>query len=166
MEKNRESGKVGIGKRVSVLLIVFLFIYPQKLLAEIVTKCGASKGWAYYIKGGLVPNKEVHTWKKDEIPNGSFLLDVKIENGKNKYNIFFKDATDRMISYEEQGFGIVGSIAENGNILVAAISSSPAIEHFIFELDKKGNGQVIWGAARAGGVLPKSSVSVATCAAP
>ena len=47
-------------------------------------------------------------------------------------------------------------------VLVVVVHNS-AIEHYLFRLDKQGNGEVVWGTVRAQGLLPKSSLFRAAC---
>ena len=55
----------------------------------------------------------------------------------------------------------------NGFLLALIVNPQTAtVEHYVFQLDQAGNGLVMWGTARAGGAIQKSTLLQARCRAP
>lgn len=55
---------------------------------------------------------------------------------------------------------------KSGFKVVLLVYPVGVVEHFLFQLDRAGNGTVAWGTVRGAGLLQKSSLFVATCRAP
>lgn len=55
---------------------------------------------------------------------------------------------------------------KSGFKLVLLVYPAGTVEHFLFQLDRAGNGTVAWGTVRGSGMLQKSSLFVAKCRAP
>ena len=68
--------------------------------AAIITKCGASKGYAYYFGGAAVPSGKAG-WQEDGISGGEFQL---IQDGK-ALDIVFNDTRGTQ-SKKAQGFQV------------------------------------------------------------
>lgn len=62
-------------------------------------QCGASKGWAYYFAGGLVPD-DMEGFTEDGITGGKTTLVV---NDKGEGDVLFVDASGQFGSAKEQG---------------------------------------------------------------
>jgi hypothetical protein len=144
-----------------MLCWVLLAAFPAK--AEIVTRCGASNGMGYRLSNGMIPENE-KGWQNEEITEGDMLLEIFSKDKEEQYNILYRDAISWK-SQVEDGFSIFAF--HDINLLIISINPKTAVlQHYVFELDDKGNGQVAWGTARAGMPFPKSSLMAAKCVAP
>lgn len=86
----------------AVLAVLILCLDCDAARAEIITRCGASKGYSYFFKGALVP-KDKSGWQEDSISGGDILL---VKNGKD-YDIIYTDALGGTKSARADGFTIV-----------------------------------------------------------
>ena len=82
-----------------------------------------------------------------------------------KPDIIIKDAFNITKSVKEDGALVKVLHAEpsKGTILVMVYYPAGALEHYFFQLDKKGAGQVVWGTAKAAGHIITNKLMVADC---
>src|SRR5262245_35124213 len=81
--------------------------------AEVLAVCGSSKGWAYYVPGGISP-VEQSEWTEDKISSGNFQL---IRSGQD-YDVIFTDASGGTLSAKGDGGEIVGFSTDDGDVVV------------------------------------------------
>ena len=110
--------------------------------AEIITRCGASSGWRYDLRGPL--NSDQRGWKQDQISKGEFLL---IRDGKD-VDIVYSDVAGTRSSKADGATMILLPGTEAGTFIVVTGYAS-AIAHYTFSLDQKGAGEVVWGAGES-----------------
>jgi hypothetical protein len=140
-------------------LIVFLS-HMSAVSAEMVAKCGTSKGFSYYFEGRLVP-REKAGWRDDGIAKGSLLLLLDGE----QFDVVITDAVGSR-SIRTDGFEIISIPQSSSNtiVLLAVNSSSGIVEHYHFRIEPKGDGTVVWGSIKgSGALLQKSSMFQAAC---
>ncbi len=144
------------------LLVSALLSTIATAQAAIITKCGVSKGYAYYFGGAAVPPGKAG-WQKDGISGGEFQL---IQDGK-ALDIVFNDTRGTQ-SKKAQGFQVFSvPQPEPGFMLVVAIHSRGVVEHYLYQLDALGNGSVVWGSLKGSGwPIQKSAIYKATCRSP
>jgi hypothetical protein len=128
---------------------------------DIVTRCGHSVGHGFFLEGPIVGQRE-SGWRIDEISEGEILLSIE-NNGE--IDIIVKDALSMRSSKSDGGRVFYGGGSEKELILVF-YPDAGTLEHYIFSVDERGYGIVVWGTARAGGLIQKSNVMVAQCTAP
>jgi hypothetical protein len=102
-------------------------------------------------------------WQEDGISGGEMVL---IMNG-DEPDLVFTDVTQQTFSAR----GVGAAVAEvRGDFkdfrLIVVIYPAGAVEHFIFRLDGRGVGKVIWGTAKVGGPIQKSTIFEASCRQP
>ncbi len=144
------------------LLALSLLIGVGSASAGTITTCGASSGYRYNLASPNPLMSVPEGWAKDGISNGSFAL---IQDG-DEFDIITSDAVGSR-STKADGALIVrveGDVP--GTFVVLAAYNTGTVEHFLFELTPRGEGQVVWGTVRAQGSLPKSSLMQAKCRAP
>lgn len=145
-----------------ILLTAALLFLAQHAAAETITECGASDGTAYYFEGPITPEAE-SGWQKDQISKGEFRL---IMDG-DQPDIIATDALNRTFSALGDGAAVIELKGTDAHFrLIVVIYPQGAVEHFIFRLDAQGAGKVVWGSAKVGGPIPKSSLMEATCHKP
>jgi len=130
--------------------------------AAVITKCGASEGYAYYFGGPAVsPGKA--GWHEDGITGGEIQL---IQDGK-ALDIVYTD-TRGTKSMTGQGFQVFSvPQPKPGFMMVLAIHSRGVVEHYLFQLDALGNGTAVWGSLKGSGwPIQKSAVYKTTCRSP
>ena len=123
--------------------------------ADVITRCGASKGYAYYFEGPLVP-REKSGWTSDGISKGGIQL---VRDGK-EFDIVYTDVAGTR-SAKSDGFIVLNlSMPNTGFFTVLLVSEGTGvIEHYLFKLDAKGRGTVVWGSIKGGSVrIPKSAI--------
>ncbi len=146
----------------AVLLAAAVVLVSQAVSAraEIITRCGASSGQGWYFASPFVPQDEVG-WNEDAISKGGFLLIVD----NDKPDIVTTDVAGTRSSRADGAHVMFVAGTKSGFKLVLLVYAG-TVEHFLFQLDRAGNGTVAWGTVRGSGLLQKSSLFVANCRAP
>ena len=143
--------------------IALISIVPDFAEAEVITRCGASKGTSWYFFGPMV-SREKSGWNEDGISQGEILLILD----RGDADIVYTDAFGTRSSRGDGGTVVL--LSENsapGFVLALAVYPQTATaEHYVFQLDQAGNGLVMWGTARAGGAIQKSTLLQARCRKP
>lgn len=111
----------------AIVTAILVPAFATAAQAAIITKCGASKGYAYYFGGqGVPPGKA--GWREDGISDGEFEL---VQSGK-ALDIVFRDSRGTQ-SKKAQGFQVFSvPQAKPGFMLVVAIHSRGVVEHYLF----------------------------------
>jgi hypothetical protein len=145
-----------------ILVLVILLLFPFLAFGQVITSCGASKGYSYFFEGGIVP-KDKSGWSEDAISKGQMIL-VLEENGK-EVNIYYKDAQTTKSAKEDGGKVHLMYIDDNLQTIIILVNypGNGVIEHFMFRLDGKGNGSVVWGTDRTTSRYAKASLFKASC---
>lgn len=144
-----------------ILAILFLVTSTHPTYAEVITRCGASQGYAYYFSGGYVP-ADKSGWTEDTISPGSLSLTI---NGE-EVDLIFSDASGIAKSSKAEGATVqLLAAQEAGTIIVISAYPGGALEHYFFRLNESG-GEVIWGSLKWNGMVDKSSLYRAECRAP
>ena len=127
--------------------------------SEVITFCGKSTGYSYHLKTEMT--KDNFGWEEDSISSGDIIFIIR--NGQP--DILMRDA--RQKTYSKKESGALVQFKRNSFIplmyTVSVIFPEGDMEHYIFNLDKLGNGEVVWGSVRGIGMLPKSSLFTAKC---
>ena len=144
----------------AVLLLAALVSLAVSVRAETITRCGASSGQGWYFAGPFVPQGEVG-WTKDALSKGEFLLIVDGD----KPDIITTDVAGTRSSRAD-GAHVMFVAGTKGGFKLVLLVYAGTVEHFLFQLDRAGNGTVAWGTVRGAGLLQKSSLLVANCHAP
>ena len=151
-------------KRVFVAFALLTLLLAQDAAAKIITQCGASAGYAYYLEGGLIAPKDAG-WQKDSVSGGGFQF-IAADDGSDP-DIIMTDAAGTRSSRADGANVALVSGAEEGFYLVLSIyPTTGTVEHYLFQLDDRGNGTVVWGTTRSGSVFKKSSLMISKCSAP
>ncbi len=145
----------------AVLLMAALVALAGPARAEIITRCGASSGQGWYFASPFVPQDEVG-WNEDAISKGGFLLIVD----NDKPDIVTTDVAGTRSSRADGAHVMFVPGTKSGFRVVLLVYPAGTVEHFLFQLDRAGNGTVAWGTVRGGGLFQKSSLFVAKCRAP
>jgi len=146
----------------AIVTAILVPAFATAAQAAIITKCGASKGYAYYFGGQAVPPGKAG-WREDGISDGEFEL---VQSGK-ELDIVFTDSRGTQ-SKKVQGFQVF-SVPQRkpGFMLVVAIHSRGVVEHYLFQLDALGAGSVVWGSLKGSGwPIQKSAIYKSTCSSP
>ena len=113
--------------------------------ADVITRCGASKGYAYYFEGPLVP-REKSGWTQDGISQGSMQL---VRDGKELDIVYTDTAGTR--SAKADGFLVFNLSPPNNTgfvTLIAVSERTGVVEHYLFTLNAEGRGTVEWGSIK------------------
>jgi len=142
---------------------VFLIMLPTTVVqGETISVCGGSVGQSFFFSGPL--NKNQSGWQQDGISNGK----IELVRDREQYDIFYADAVGSR-SMRADGFEITAipqPLAEFRTLL-AINSSTGIVEHYLFHLDRAGNGTLLWGSVKGGGaVIAKSGLYKSDCKAP
>lgn len=143
---------------VGALLLAGLAVQAQ---AETVTVCGASKGQSYFFQGLLNTSPG---WKDDGISNGK----IELVRDRGNIDIFYADTVGSR-SMRADGFEILAIPQPTPEfVMVVAINLTTGIvEHYLFQLDRAGNGTVLWGSIKGGGApIAKSGLYRSECRHP
>ena len=149
---------------VSVAFALPTLLIVQDAAAKIITQCGASEGYGYYFDGSLIDPKDAG-WQKDGVEDGGFQL-IADDDGSNPDIIL----TDIIGTRSAKGDGANVSHIPGGQPgfyqVLTVYPGSGTLEHYLFHLDAAGNGTVVWGTMRSGGVIQKGSLFSSKCRAP
>ena len=148
-----------VRKFAATAIVSLLLTYPA--VANTITKCSSSKGFAYYFKGGLVPDDQAG-WRQDGVDGGSIQL---VRHGDD-FDIFYTDTVGTK-SVKADGFDVLSlpQQAPGSFLIIAVNATSQVLQHYLFILDAEGRGTVAWGTARgSGSIFPKSALYTASCA--
>ena len=126
--------------------------------SEVVTVCGASKGYSFFFPGHLVPNDQ-SGWHEDQVSPGKIILTVEGDN----IDVIFSDAQGTKSAHSQGGIVKFMPGSADGFFGIMVFYSAGAMEHYIFQIDKTGKGVVAWGTSRYGGVIQKSTLFTAAC---
>ncbi len=147
---------------IAAALILVLLLLPGVAFADVVTRCGASAGMSFNFPSVLT-SKDQLGWQKDGVSSGSIQL---VRSGA-QFDVIYTDGLGTR-SARAEGFDVVRvpGTEDRRYLLVAMNASSGVVEHWMFDLDSSGRGQVAWGTIRGGALFPKSSLMVAACKGP
>jgi hypothetical protein len=135
-----------------------LVLAPASADAKTLTQCGASEGYAYYLPGGLMPAREAG-FTVDTINDGAITLIS--HNGEVDLIVKSAGAT---LSVRQSGAKVIMLPTDEDLINVMTLfKGGQGVEHYLFQLDERGNGSVVYTTVRAGGPLRKVSVMRAWC---
>ena len=145
-----------------MLITIKLDILAQESTMDIITRCGKSSGHSFFFPSGLIPGQS--GWTEDKISDGQILL---VYNSGNP-DIIFSDATKQIQS--ALGGGAFVFEVEGGppgfHLILSVHGGKGTIEHYLFGLDKNGNGTLAWGTVRSSALWSKSSLYTASCQSP
>ena len=147
-------------KTVAIGVALALVSLAVSVRAETITRCGASSGQGWYFAGPFVPQGEAG-WTRDAMSTGEFLL---IVDGAEP-DIITTDGAGTRSSRADGAHVMFVPDTKSGFKLVLLVYPG-TVEHFLFQLDRAGNGTVAWGTVVAAGLLQKSILFVAKCRAP
>ncbi len=131
--------------------------------AHVITRCGASKGYAFYFDGPFV-NRGNSGWTEDGISTGGLQL---FQSGPD-YDVLVTDTLGTK-SMRGDGFTVVRipQPRPEYTMIIATHSGTGVVEHYLFKLDPSGAGTVAWGSLKGGrSLFQKSSLFVAACVPP
>jgi len=148
-------------KTVAIAVGLVLVLLAVSVRAETITRCGASSGQGWFFASPFVPQDEVG-WHKDAVSEGGFLLIVDGD----KPDIVYTDTGGPKSSRADGAAVMFVPGTNSGFKLVLLVYPAGTVEHYLFQLDRVGNGTVVWGMVRGGGSLQNSSLFVAKCRAP
>jgi hypothetical protein len=143
--------------------LIILSLSTTTSFAQVITKCGNSDGYAYYLPGAALPEEKAG-WRKDGMSDGEIILIAKGD----KPQIIFRDATNKTQDVETDHGAELRWLSrdEEGISTVLAVYPVGLIEHYVFRLDAGGKGEVVWGGARYRALIQKSSLYRASCTGP
>jgi len=136
-------------------LLAFALAVTDVAAQQVVTTCGASSGYGYYL--------EPRTgWSTDGIANGALTI---LRDAAGQYDLVIKDAGS---SFSAKGdgakvFKVDGDDDQRFTLVV--VYPLPVTEMYQFTLDQSGRGTVIWAAVKNGLLarVTKGSLFTATC---
>ena len=145
-----------------LLIIAILLLFPSFAFGEVITTCGASKGYGYYFEGGIVP-KDKSGWSEDSISKGHIIL--VLEGDGKEFNIYYKDAEMTKSAKEDGGKVLLAHLDENFQTIMILViyPGQGVVEHYLFRLDGSGNGGVVWGNDKGTNLMAKGTLFKATC---
>jgi hypothetical protein len=128
--------------------------------AEVITRCEAPEGYAYFAPGGAVPRDKAG-WQQDRTSAGSYLL-LKDSRG---FDLIFTDATRRTISSRDDGGQVLRVTETPGTVVVVINYPQTLLETWTFKLNERGTGFVVFTQSRYGDdvLIQKYSVMRGVC---
>ncbi len=145
----------------AVLLAAVLVALAVSVRAETITRCGASSGQGWFFAGPTTPQGEVG-WHQDTVSKG-FLL---IVDGDKPDIVYSDTAGPRSSRADGASVMFVPGTNSGFKLVLLVYQAAGTVEHYLFQLDRAGNGSVAWGTARGSSLVLNSSLFVAKCRAP
>jgi hypothetical protein len=150
-----------ISMRIAIAAAVLLVLCAD-VRARTLTECGRSDGYAYYFSGGLVP-ADNSGLRKDGIDGGRIILNF----ANNEVDLIIKDAQGSTQSVKQADGKIFVQKSNNGLIAIMVIYGEGATtEHYVFQVDDRGNGTLVWTGIRTAAIINKMSLMTAQCRGP
>ena len=149
-----------INLHISVGITIIILIFYSNSFAAVITSCGGSQGYSFCFRSGLAPDDQ-EGWQPDKISKGEIIFTMDEE----KPDIIIRDALDITRSVKEGGalVKVLHEEPSKGTILLMVYYPAGAMEHYLFQLDKKGAGQLVWGTAKAAGPIITNKLMTADC---
>lgn len=125
-----------------------------------ITRCTGAIGMGYYFPGGAISAAEAG-WQKDGFDDGVFKL---LEDAIG-FDIIFKDATGDINSARAAGGTVIRYTGQNPGFVNIFITyqTTGVIENYMFKLDTKGNGPVVFVATKPVSFVGKAGMYSAWC---
>src|SRR5262249_44669038 len=138
---------------------IFAVSFLQPAYSKTVTECGDSDGYAYYFAGGAVPPHQAGL-RKDAISGGRTILNFE----NNEFDLILKGASGSALSVKHQGGQIVVLPSSEGFIALSVFyEGGSTMETYLFQLDKVGNGTVVYSRMVSTKMMNKQSLMQSRC---
>jgi len=153
---------IGRFKNTWLLVTFTLSIVGAAVIAQAstITRCGASKGFAWYFESGLVEKRKTG-WTKDGVSKG----DITLVRDGDEYDIIFTDATGGTSSAKANGAEVLFLGGTRPFVILEAYTKTQGLSVFTytFDLDDHGAGQVVYSATKLNGLINKAAIYKAEC---
>jgi len=158
--------KIAICVKVAFTFIA-MFIFANgtatSASAQVLTRCGASAGYAWFFNGTYVPEDQ-SGWEEDGISGGQILL---LRDG-DQLDVIYTDSVGTRSARSDGGEVIY--LGDGGNsrfisVLIIYLSTATT-EHYLFNVDNSGEGEVLFSTMRPAGLVQKASLLRAACSSP
>lgn len=155
-----------------LMLLVIPAVAADKSETVVVTRCsGPSIGRAIYYRTSPETRTRWGEWEKDDLPRVSFSL---VYRDGDPDILYRESKSGELKSYQEGGFrvGRIQSADPNFHVIVAIYPTvrppqqGGTIQHYLFRLDKHGNGDVAWGKVSSDLYLHRNSLYRSKCISP
>ena len=144
------------------ILMFAAIVWVSNANAQTITECGDSEGYAYYFADGVVPQQEAGM-RKDAVTGGRILLNFE----NNEVDLILKGARGSTVSAKHLGGKIVVLPSGNGIIALSVFfDGGGTIENYLFQLDKGGNGTVVYTRMVSTKMMSKQSLMQSRCTGP
>jgi hypothetical protein len=126
---------------------------------EVITTCGASAGYGYYIE----PQHD--GWQQDGIKNGSLTV---LRDASGGYDIISRDIRTTFSAKGDGAQVVKVNGANHLRFTLVVVYPNPVTEIYQFSLDQRGRGTLIWAAVKNGLLVgpigvTKGTLFTATC---
>tara|TARA_B100000242_G_C42877074_1_gene406950 strand:+ start:149 stop:616 length:468 start_codon:yes stop_codon:yes gene_type:complete len=150
-----------LGKPFYLMLIIACFLVSSVASARTITECGEFKGFAAYLKNGVVGQQG--DFSKDEFSGSKIILEAKqnASNGKTEVDIVFYNRGTPYRASKDGPVYLMNYNPTNNTWMILAVAST-FTDTYLFYLDTKGRGEVVWTNSRSGGA-PKAVLMRAKC---
>jgi len=162
----------GFQKHIGVLMLLVTPAAADESETVVVTRCsGPSIGRAIYYR--TLPENRTRwgEWEKDDLASVAFSL---VYRDGNPDILYRESKSGELKSYQEDGFrlGRIQSADPHFHVILAVYppvrppQQGGAIQHYLFRLDKHGNGDVAWGRVSSDLYLHRNSLYRSKCISP
>lgn len=148
-----------------LVTFIFFLLIPslcgaKSELSKTITVCGTSEGYTYTLESPFTAS-DFLGWNKDTVQSGEIRFVIR----DGKPDIILRDVLPRTTSLRKIGgkVEVLSDGSKSGITTVLVVFPDGTIHHYLFQIDKSGNGQVVWGAATGYGIPPKSFLMRAQC---
>ena len=133
-----------------LLFVTFLACASGPVSAKDIAVCGASRGYGFYPKAGLVAaSKDAGAWHGDAISKGKFTLSQVSDKD---FDLLVTDATGRVFSAKQEG-GIVVLVGARNKVVTVIVDypATTVVETYTFLRNANGKAEAIWTSNKGGG---------------
>jgi hypothetical protein len=144
-----------------LILTMTLLLVTPAANAKVIAKCGASKGYAAYLRNGVLgPQGD---FSQDGFSGSEIVLEANqnADSGKTEVDVIFYNAGTPYRASNEGNVYLINHNPTNNTWMILAIAVT-YMDTYLFYLDTGGRGEVVWTNSRSGGT-PKAVLMRAKC---
>jgi len=150
----------------NVKSLFLLFVFSMLLVAgtaraKVITNCGASSGYVAYLKNGNLGPQGNFT--KDGFRGSKIVLEAaqNPDTGKTIVDVIFFNSGKPYRASKDGKVFLMNYNPTNNTWMILATAKT-YLDTYVFNLDKSGQGEVVWTNSRSGGT-PKVVLMRAKC---
>tara|TARA_B110000977_G_C10897563_1_gene423915 strand:- start:104 stop:580 length:477 start_codon:yes stop_codon:yes gene_type:complete len=143
------------------LSMVFISFAASSAHAKVIAKCGGSAGYSAYLRNGVLGPQG--NFVQDNFGKSRIVFEAEqnASTGETKVDVIFHNSGKAYRASDDGPVYLLNHNPTNNTWMVLAIANT-YVDTYLFHLDNKGQGEVVWTNSRSGGT-PKAALMRAKC---